>query len=113
MVVDGSNGVLSSGEATWNLNVSKTMATSITIQDSTGAKVYTTTATFQPGGQPFFWNGVGTDGSVRMALTAVASDASQQNVPVSIELQGRVESVDLTQNPLLLSIGGQTYTMDK
>ena len=104
MVVDGSTGVLSSGEATWNLNVSKTMATSITIQDATGAKV---------GGQPFFWNGVGTDGSVRMALTAVASDASQQNVPVSIELQGRVESVDLTQNPLLLSIGGQTYTMDK
>jgi flagellar basal-body rod modification protein FlgD len=117
VVVDGSNGVLNSGQATWNLNVSKPAAATITIQDSTGATVYTTTASLQPGGQPFVWNGIGNDGVQRpdgnYTITAVASDASQQNVPVSVELQGKVDSVDLTQNPPLLSIGGQTYTMDK
>lgn len=117
VVVDGSNGALSNGQATWNLNVSKPAAATITIQDSTGQTVYTGTASLQPGGQPFVWNGIGTDGKQRpdgiYTLTAVASDASKQNVPVSIELQGTVDSVDLTQNPPLLSIAGQTYTMDK
>ena len=117
VVVDGSNGVLSNGNATWNLNVSKPAAATITIQDSTGQTVYSGTASLQPGGQPFVWNGTGSNGKQWpdgiYKLTAIASDASKQSVPVSIELQGPVDSVDLTQNPPLLSIGGQTYTMDK
>ncbi len=117
VVVDGSKGVLTNGQATWNLNVSKPAAATITIQDSTGQTVYTGTASLQPGGQPFVWNGIGTDGVQRpdgnYTITAVAFDASQQTVPVSIELQGKVDSVDLTQNPPVLSIAGQTYTMDK
>jgi flagellar basal-body rod modification protein FlgD len=117
VVVDGSNGSLSGGQATWNLNVSKPAAATITVQDSTGATVYTATGSLQPGGQQFVWNGIGSDGVQRLdgvyTITAVASDASKQNVPVSIELQGKVNSVDLTQNPPVLSIAGQTYTMDK
>jgi flagellar basal-body rod modification protein FlgD len=117
VVVDGSNGALSNGQAAWNLNVSKPAAATITVQDSTGQTVYTTVASLQPGGQQFVWNGVGSDGKRRpdgvYMLSVVASDASKQNVPVSIELQGRVDSVDLTQNPPILSIAGQTYTMDK
>ena len=32
---------------------------------------------------------------------------------VSTQIQGVVSSVDLTQSPPLLSIGGQTYTIDQ
>jgi flagellar basal-body rod modification protein FlgD len=32
---------------------------------------------------------------------------------VSTQIQGQVNSVDLTQSPPLLSIGGQTYTISQ
>jgi flagellar basal-body rod modification protein FlgD len=34
-------------------------------------------------------------------------------VAISTEVQGIVDSVDLTASPPLLSIGGQNYTTDK
>jgi flagellar basal-body rod modification protein FlgD len=34
-------------------------------------------------------------------------------VAISTEVQGIVDSVDLSASPPLLSIGGQTYTTDK
>ena len=46
-------------------------------------------------------------------LTVTAKDATGQTVAVSTEIQGTVDSVDLTQNPPLLSIGGKNYTLDK
>jgi flagellar basal-body rod modification protein FlgD len=117
VVVDGSTGMLSSGQATWNLNVTKPAAGTLTIQDATGKTVYTSPITLNPGGQPFVWNGLSTDGQQLpdgpYTLSVVANDASKQNVPVSIEMQGTVDSVDLTQNPPLLTIANQTYTMDK
>lgn len=117
VVVDGSNGQLSKGSATWNLNVSKPAAATITITDSTGQTVYTGTAALSAGTQPFTWNGIGNNGKQladgNYTISAVALDASQQSVPVSIETQGTVDSVDLTQNPPVLSIAGATYTMDK
>ena len=36
-----------------------------------------------------------------------------KSVAVSTEVQGIVDSVDLTQDPPILSIGGQTFTLDK
>ena len=40
-------------------------------------------------------------------------DATGQTSAVSTEIQGIVDSVDMTQNPPLLSIGGKNYTLDK
>jgi len=40
-------------------------------------------------------------------------DANSQSVGISTEVQATVDSVDLTQNPPVLSINGQNYTMDK
>jgi flagellar basal-body rod modification protein FlgD len=34
-------------------------------------------------------------------------------VAVSTEVQGGVDSVDLTKDPPVLSVGGQTFTVDK
>ena len=46
-------------------------------------------------------------------MSITAKDASGQSVAIPTEAQGVVDSVDLTQNPPVLSIGGQTYTIDK
>ena len=46
-------------------------------------------------------------------LTATGKDSSGNNVAISTEVQGIVDSVDLTASPPLLSIGGQTYTTDQ
>ena len=40
-------------------------------------------------------------------------DANSQSVGISTKVQATVDSVDLTQNPPVLSINGQDYTMDK
>jgi len=42
-----------------------------------------------------------------------AQDASRQPVAVSTEVEGLVDSADLTQSPPVLSIAGQNYTVDK
>ena len=47
------------------------------------------------------------------ALSIASKDANGQSVAISTEIQGVVDSADLTQNPPLLSIGGQTFTLDK
>ncbi|MDU1804209.1 MAG: FLgD tudor-like domain-containing protein, partial [Bradyrhizobium sp.] len=46
-------------------------------------------------------------------LTVTAKDSSGNPVAVSTQIEGTVSSVDLTQQPPLLSIGGQTYTVSQ
>lgn len=117
VVVDGSNGHLQNGSATWNLNVGKPATATITITDSTGQTVYSTTTALNAGTQPFTWDGTDYNGRQlsdgNYTISVVALDASQQTAAVSVETQGTVDSADLTQNPPLLSIAGQTYTMDE
>ena len=67
--------------------------------------------------QPFNWNGQGNDGSQlpegKYTLHATMPDSSGTAMAVSTQVQGVVDSVDLTQSPPLLSIGGQTYTINQ
>jgi flagellar basal-body rod modification protein FlgD len=46
-------------------------------------------------------------------MTATAADSAGNSVAVSTQIQGVVSSVDLTQSPPLLSINGQTYTVNQ
>ena len=69
------------------------------------------------GAQPFAWDGKGVngtqwpDGTYTMVVTA--KDASGQTVAVPTEIEGVVDSADLTKTPPVLSIAGQEYTLDK
>ena len=69
------------------------------------------------GNSSFVWDGKGNDGvqwpAGTYTLTATGKDSSGNNVAISTEVQGIVDSVDLTASPPLLSIGGQNYTTDK
>jgi flagellar basal-body rod modification protein FlgD len=117
VVVDGSTTNTTDSGASWVLNVAKPSSTTITITDSTGQTAYSGTFAMNPGEQTFTWDGVGNDGKQWPAgtytLTATAVDASGQSVAVSTEIQGVVDSADLTKNPPLLSIGGRDYTIDQ
>jgi flagellar basal-body rod modification protein FlgD len=117
VVVDGSTTPLANGSATWSLNVTKPSSASIVIKDSTGQTAYSGTYGVNPGNQQFTWDGHGNDGRVwpdgNYTLSASAVDANQQSVAISTEVQATVDSVDLTQDPPLLSVNGQNYTLDK
>jgi flagellar basal-body rod modification protein FlgD len=117
-VVDGSTATLSDGKATWALGVSKPSSVTVTVSNSAGQAVYSGNFSMNAGDhQAFQWDGRGSDGSQwpdgNYTLTATAKDASGQTVAVSTEIQGVVQSADLSQDPPTLSIGDQSFTVDK
>lgn len=117
-VVDGSTTNLTNGSATWALGVSKPSTVTVTISNSSGQAVYTGNFSMNAGDhQAFQWDGRGNDGSQwpdgTYTLSATAKDASGQTAAISTEIQGVVDSADLSQDPPVLSIGGQNFTIDK
>lgn len=115
--VDGSTAKLSSGLATWSMNSPKPVTATVTIANATGQTAYSGTFSLNAGDNSFVWDGKGNDGvqwpDGNYTITITAKDASGQSTAVSTEVVGMVDSVDLTQSPPLLSIGGTTYTLDK
>jgi flagellar basal-body rod modification protein FlgD len=117
-VVDGSTTSLTNASATWELGVPTASNVSISIANSTGQTVFSGNYSVNAGdNQAFKWDGKGNDGTQwpdgMYTLTATAVDGTGKSVAVSTQIQGVVSSVDLTQSPPLLSINGQTYTVDQ
>jgi len=115
--VNGATAALSSGQATWNLNVPQDATGTITISSATGQTVYSNNYSMGAGLQSFSWDGKDNngvqwpDGNYTMSITA--QDANGQPVSVPTEIEGVVDSVDLTKSPPTLSIGGQNYTLNQ
>jgi len=116
-VVDGATTQLKNNKASWTFNTAKPATATVTITNSTGQTVYSNTSTVQAGQQDFHWNGLGNDGTKypdgAYKITVTAKDASGGNVGISTEVSGVVDSVDMTEDPPILSIGGQKFTLDK
>lgn len=116
VAVDGSKAQFD-GSATWNLKAPKDTNASITITNSAGQTVYSGNYSLQQGNASFVWDGKGNDGvqypKGTYTLSATGKDSSGNSVAISTEVQGVVDSVDLTASPPLLSIGGQSYTTDQ
>ncbi|WP_065753328.1 flagellar hook assembly protein FlgD [Bradyrhizobium paxllaeri] len=114
--VDGSKAAFDKS-ATWNFQSDKDTTAKITITNSTGQTAYTGNFALKKGGNSFVWDGKGNDGvqwpAGTYTMTATGTDGSGNNVAISTEVQGIVDSVDLSASPPLLSIGGQSYTTDK
>jgi flagellar basal-body rod modification protein FlgD len=117
VVVDGSTTQLNNGSATWSLSVNKPATATVTIKDATGQTAYTGTLGVNAGAQNFVWDGHGNNGTLwpngSYTMTATATDASGQTTAISTQIQAKVDSVDLTQTPPLLSINGQNYTVNQ
>jgi flagellar basal-body rod modification protein FlgD len=117
-VVTGSTAPMTNSSATWQVSIPTASVISINIANSTGQTVFTGSYDASAGNnQPFEWNGAGNDGTQNpdgnYTLTATAKDAGGNTVAVTTAIEGTVNSVDLTQSPPLLSIGGQTYTVSQ
>ena len=116
VAVDGSTTQFD-GSATWNLKAPKGTNATVTITNSTGQTVYSGKFTLANGNSSFVWDGKGNDGTQYPAgdykLTATGTDSTGKDVAIASEVQGVVDSVDLTATPALLSIGGQNYTTDQ
>jgi flagellar basal-body rod modification protein FlgD len=115
VVGDGATTKLSNHHAQWSFSVTKPSSATVTVTSANGETAYSGTFTAQAGPQSFAWDGRGNDGKLwpdgTYRLTVTAKDASGQTTAVSTEATGVVDSVDLTQNPPILSIGGQDYTL--
>jgi len=116
VAVDGST-VAFNGSATWNLNADKDANATITISNSAGQEVYNGGYSLKAGNASFVWDGKGNDGTQwppgNYTMSITAKDTTGAAVTVSTEIQGVVDSVDLTASPALLSMGGNNYTVDQ
>ena len=116
VAVDGSKAQFDKS-ATWNFHSEKDTAATITITNSAGQTTFSGAFTLKQGNSSFVWDGKGNDGvqwpAGTYTLTATGKDSSGNSVAISTEVQGVVDSVDLSASPPLLSIGGQSYTTDK
>src|SRR5436309_2708467 len=115
--VDGSSTKLTSGKGSWSFSVDKPSTGTITIKDATGQTAYSGAFPLNAGTQAFAWDGRGNNGTQwpdgTYTLSITAKDASGQSVAVSTTVNGTVDAVDLTKNPPALTIGGQSYSLDK
>jgi flagellar basal-body rod modification protein FlgD len=117
-VVDGNIAAVTKGAAAWNLNVPADSEVNVSITNSTGQTVFNGKYTVKAGAtHTFSWDGKGNDGTQwpdgNYKLTAVAADSAGNPVAVTTQIAGLVDSADLTQTPPLLSINGQTYTINQ
>src|SRR5437868_5678492 len=116
-VVDGSTGALTNGSVTWTLNAPKPVNAHVIITNPTGQTVFSGDYTVNAGNQVFQWNGKGNDGTQwpdgNYTISVQATDASGQTTAVSSQIEGTVDSVDLTKTPPTLSIGGHDYTISQ
>ncbi len=117
-LVSGSTTTMTNSAATWDLDVPSNCNLTVTIANSAGQTVFTGNYSASAGnGQPFNWNGKGNDGTQwpdgQYKLTATAQDATGNSVAISTNTEGVVTSVDLTQTPPMLTINGQSYTINQ
>ena len=115
--VDGATTKLADGKAAWGFRSDKASTATVNIKSSNGQVAYSGTFTVNAGEQQFTWDGRGNNGTAwppgDYTLTVTGKDASGQSVAISTEVRGTVDSVDLTQNPPLLMISGQKFSLDK
>ena len=117
-VVNGNTAALTNSQATWELNIPSNSNVNVSIANSSGQTVFSGTYAVNAGNnQPFTWNGQGNDGTQwpdgQYTLTATATDSSGNSVGIATQVQGVVSAVDLTQSPPLLTINGQSYTVNQ
>jgi flagellar basal-body rod modification protein FlgD len=118
VAVDGSKAPYDgTNSAAWTLDAPNDTTAAITITNSAGQTVFSGNYPISKGKANFTWDGKGNDGTQWPAgyytINASGKDTAGKSVGIPSEVQGVVDSVDLTASPPLLSVGGQTYTTDQ
>ena len=117
VTVSGATATLANNQATWSYTSPSPANATFTIANSTGQTVYSTSQPVQAGANTFNWNGLDSSGnslpsgSYTMSISALNSSGASVAIPTQV--QGVVSSVDLTQNPPVLTVNGQNYTISQ
>jgi flagellar basal-body rod modification protein FlgD len=101
---------LSDGKATWIYNAETTAPNSIiTVKDAEGNTVYTEEIAIVAGEHRFEWDGVGSDGETKedgvYQIHIDARDKDGNDVNVTTEMAGTVDSVDFSGDEPFLVVG--------
>ena len=118
VVVSGATTHLgTSGNTTWTFNSPKPATAAITIRDAKGQTAFSSNYSINSGRQDFVWDGRGTNGqrwpAGNYTMTITAKDANGQSVAITTDVQGIVDSADVSQTPPVLSIGDLNFTLDQ
>src|SRR3984885_7840574 len=101
--------------ATWGFSSPSPATGAVTITSSTGQVAYTGSTSLSAGSQTYTWNGQGNNGVTwpdgNYTLTINATGANGQAVTVSTQVQGTISSVNASQNPPQVTVGGQSYPL--
>jgi flagellar basal-body rod modification protein FlgD len=116
VTINSSTGTLSnatSSPATWGFSSPSPATGAVTITSSTGQVAFTGTMSLSAGSQSYTWNGHGNNGVTwpdgNYTLSINATGANGQPVTVSTQVQGTISSVNVSQNPPVVTVGGQNY----
>jgi flagellar basal-body rod modification protein FlgD len=118
VVISGATTHLGSdGNTVWTFSSPKPASATVTIKDSTGQTAFSSNYSISSGRQDFVWDGRGTNGqrwpAGNYTMSITAKDANGQTVAITTDVQGIVDSADVTQTPPVLSIGELTFTLDQ
>jgi flagellar basal-body rod modification protein FlgD len=118
VVISGSTTHLNAdGNTVWTFSSPKPASATVVIQDDKGQTAFSSNYSINSGRQDFVWDGRGTNGQRWPAgnykMTITAKDANGQAVAITTDVQGIVDSADLSQTPPVLSIGQLTFTLDQ
>lgn len=116
VVIDGNTATLTKGSAAWTLRAPRSASATISISNAGGKVVYSGHQVLGSGHTSFVWDGRANNGAALpdgfYNLTVDAKDSNGRAIAVSTETHGIVDSIDLAASPILLSVGGQSYTID-
>lgn len=116
ITASGTTTELKNNSAKWHLNSDRAGTATIKVRDKNGAVMNTYSITLAGGGQSFTWDGKTASGSPApdgtYSITAEGTDADKKALSITSEIEGRVDSVDLTTTPPTLKIGSTTVSLN-
>lgn len=117
VAIEGKTTTLVNGNAGWSFTATKPASATVNITNAAGATVYTGNFSIQTGTQNFVWDGRDNNGNPQgegeYTIAITATDASGQTTAISTEIQGIVDSVDVSKTPPLLSVNGKDYNVSQ
>jgi flagellar basal-body rod modification protein FlgD len=105
------------GQTVWTFSSPKPASATVTIRDAAGQTAFTGNYTINTGRQDFVWDGRGNNGQRwpegNYTISITAKDSSGQTVAITTDVQGIVDSADVTKSPPILTIGQLNFTLDQ
>jgi len=116
VTVTNGNAALTDGTATWNYSLAANAAsTTLTVTNSSGQTVYSTTGSTSSGSNTFTWNGQDNngnqlaDGTYPLAVTS--TDANGNAVTTNVTSTGTVSEINLSGTTPQLMIGSMAVPL--